>query len=694
MTVVSDASGPIAMDLGVSDVHKPGAMGRKPSEVQMATISTGKRNALPDSKFALPAQRKFPIHDASHVRNAAARLAQVKKAGKISDADFRTARAAIRRAAKRFGIKSELKDLGPSQAMSKPAGGVRVRADLGPGGRLHVRHMSDDGRFALMGDDTLVVMRAVTLGAEVDPTLAGVQLKGQSSWGDGSPKKLVWVQLAEVGAWKGHPAGEFEMTPATFSEIVDNFKRRGLPVPFDFEHASEQDPTKGTIPVNGAPAQGWIHSLENRGEGGLWGLVEWLTDYVRDGIKSGQFAYLSPAIRFGSRDPVSGKPSGARLTSAAITNQPFLTHLAGLIAASDRSGDRMADKIQFQGGAKALLASIAEEPTTVQMPDGMRISVVQMGSALKRLAHKPSAYMPAIKSALKLHELSTPDEVSDHLDKLRDQVEMAMDAGVDPEGMHNGVDLGSFTSPLKYLVDAKPGDTWEEVFDAVEALIDAAMDKHELEYHGGAEMRDAGTTTVAETATQPAAAAPAAATEEQTMATPDPNAAAQTAQMKDFETKLAELTLGLKDVQGKLATAEQTIAAKDGEIKALKDAAAAREEADRKARVEEAFDTYKDAKKLSDADKEAMLLVLTSKPETFEKLYPRVSADKRHLLASLSGGRTEGQSGATVVDPNAEGNDSILPSGPELAMALAIQNGIELGDAQALVFAASRRVAA
>lgn len=50
----------------------------------MAVLTTKKRKALPKSKFALPAQRKYPINDKPHAANAKARAAQEYKAGKIS----------------------------------------------------------------------------------------------------------------------------------------------------------------------------------------------------------------------------------------------------------------------------------------------------------------------------------------------------------------------------------------------------------------------------------------------------------------------------------------------------------------------------------------------------------------------------------------------------------------------------------
>lgn len=41
----------------------------------MTKLTTGRRNALPESTFALPG-RRYPIEDANHARNALARVSQ------------------------------------------------------------------------------------------------------------------------------------------------------------------------------------------------------------------------------------------------------------------------------------------------------------------------------------------------------------------------------------------------------------------------------------------------------------------------------------------------------------------------------------------------------------------------------------------------------------------------------------------
>jgi hypothetical protein len=50
----------------------------------MAKLTTKERNKLPANKFALPKERKYPIENASHAKNAKARASQMVKKGKLS----------------------------------------------------------------------------------------------------------------------------------------------------------------------------------------------------------------------------------------------------------------------------------------------------------------------------------------------------------------------------------------------------------------------------------------------------------------------------------------------------------------------------------------------------------------------------------------------------------------------------------
>ena len=65
------------------------------------TLSADDRKQIDDSNFAFPDQRKEPLENASHVRNAIARFDQVKD---VSDADREKAFQRIKKAAKKFGV--------------------------------------------------------------------------------------------------------------------------------------------------------------------------------------------------------------------------------------------------------------------------------------------------------------------------------------------------------------------------------------------------------------------------------------------------------------------------------------------------------------------------------------------------------------------------------------------------------------
>ena len=64
-------------------------------------MSTAEKDRLPDSEFAFPKERKEPIDDAAHVRNAIARFDQVEG---VTDEERDEAWQRIQAAAKKCGI--------------------------------------------------------------------------------------------------------------------------------------------------------------------------------------------------------------------------------------------------------------------------------------------------------------------------------------------------------------------------------------------------------------------------------------------------------------------------------------------------------------------------------------------------------------------------------------------------------------
>jgi hypothetical protein len=85
------------------------------------TLDTEERKEMSDSTYAFPEERKEPLNDASHVRNAIARFDQVKG---VSAAEKKTAFKKIKTAAKKFGVDmsstspSELAKKGPAKKAS------------------------------------------------------------------------------------------------------------------------------------------------------------------------------------------------------------------------------------------------------------------------------------------------------------------------------------------------------------------------------------------------------------------------------------------------------------------------------------------------------------------------------------------------------------------------------------------------
>jgi hypothetical protein len=73
----------------------------RPLANQIGGVRVTEQSDLPDSVFAFPKQRKEPLTDASHVRNAIARFDQVIG---VSDEDRALAFANIKKAAKHFGV--------------------------------------------------------------------------------------------------------------------------------------------------------------------------------------------------------------------------------------------------------------------------------------------------------------------------------------------------------------------------------------------------------------------------------------------------------------------------------------------------------------------------------------------------------------------------------------------------------------
>jgi hypothetical protein len=76
---------------------------------QVRRRSTGlstRQNRLPAQTFAFPMERKEPLNDARHVRNAVARFDQVEG---VSDSERAAAWRRIRAAARKYGVEIKVR---------------------------------------------------------------------------------------------------------------------------------------------------------------------------------------------------------------------------------------------------------------------------------------------------------------------------------------------------------------------------------------------------------------------------------------------------------------------------------------------------------------------------------------------------------------------------------------------------------
>ena len=140
-----------------------------------------------------------------------------------------------------------------------------------------------------------------------------------------------WIMIARTGTWLGHPLGPELVTPAHLRSALDffdrNYKVNRTDLVIDYHHGSVLAAGRGQK----APAGGWINEMELRAGGNeLWAHVHlWIAE-ARNAIAAREYRYLSPVMRWGQPDPVTGTPVPLAIPSVALTNTPFMTALEGL----------------------------------------------------------------------------------------------------------------------------------------------------------------------------------------------------------------------------------------------------------------------------------------------------------------------------------------------------------------------------
>ena len=90
----------------VASKKRPARKAAVEKTTSSGAMTAAARDRLSDAGFAFPDDRKEPLNDAKHVRNAIARFDQVED---VSDADRAKAWKRIKAAAKKFDVEIEAK---------------------------------------------------------------------------------------------------------------------------------------------------------------------------------------------------------------------------------------------------------------------------------------------------------------------------------------------------------------------------------------------------------------------------------------------------------------------------------------------------------------------------------------------------------------------------------------------------------
>lgn len=257
-------------------------------------------------------------------------------------------------------------------------------------------------------------------------------------------KTCKWIHVATEGTRKGHPMGEFTLDRKVFEQMIANFRAdprykqdpaTGLGmtkvVPFDYEHASELDPTKGSIPMSGAGAPAWCMDLEIRqaedGKVQLWSWTK-LGKTIETQLENEEYAYTSIAFSGDATDPDSGKPVGARISSIAFTNTPFIRELEAIAASAKLLGNALNF---YAYPAKDMADALAQLRELYAMPLGTAIEVV-IAEAEKSLEMAKQGTAPtgvpiddltaALRTIFGVSVTSTLDDIGVALGKARESL--------------------------------------------------------------------------------------------------------------------------------------------------------------------------------------------------------------------------------------------------------------------------------
>lgn len=123
-----------------------------------------------------------------------------------------------------------------------------------------------------------------------------------------------WIQGMTLGTYHHPVHGEITFTEQRIKRFAENVNNnvRGTELDIDYEHKNKD-----------GKAAGWVKKAADRGQDGLYLLVEWTADAAK-AIKAREWRYFSPEFNDSWTHPKTQKKFYDVLFGGALTNRPFL----------------------------------------------------------------------------------------------------------------------------------------------------------------------------------------------------------------------------------------------------------------------------------------------------------------------------------------------------------------------------------
>lgn len=138
--------------------------------------------------------------------------------------------------------------------------------------------------------------------------------------------------------------GSFIVDDEAVRLILANFAEQTNDLVIDYEHQ--------TYSGGEAPAAGWIKSLQDRGEAGIWGIIEW-TERALGYLQRKEYRYLSPVVYVRKSDN-----RAVYIESAALTNLPAID---GMVPIVNKTRAAAEEKPPRRTEAKSIMSNLLEK---------------------------------------------------------------------------------------------------------------------------------------------------------------------------------------------------------------------------------------------------------------------------------------------------------------------------------------------